>query len=238
MADHTSKEFDAAIARARDLSALLAARVERQLADALEVLASGSAALVDQILRHEAEVNRLERALDELVGQIIALRHPAARDLRLVVALLGATTDLERVGDESKKIALCAREVLPAGRAILARLMELLAMAGTARAMLGDACAALAALDPRAASAIVRRDLEVNESFRTVLARLAAFMVEDPRTISICLDLLFLAKSLERIGDHAKNVAEHVVYAVVGTDVRHASAEEIDDSLAAAVTKR
>ena len=236
MADHTSKEFDAAIARARDLAELLAARVERQLDDALEVVRSGSATLVEQILRHETEVNALERAIDQFAGQVIALRHPAARDLRLLMALLSATTDLERVGDESKKIALCARSILPGGGPLLSRVVELRTMAAAARGMLRDACAALARLDPRAAAALVRRDLEVNESLRAVLARLARLMVEDPRTISACLDILFLAKSLERIGDHAKNVAEHVVYAVVGTDVRHATAEEIEDLLASITT--
>jgi phosphate transport system protein len=236
MADHTSKEFDAAIARARDLAELLAARVERQLDDALEALRSGSTILVDQILRHETEVNGLERAIDQLAGQVIALRHPAARDLRLLVALLGATTDLERVGDEAKKIALSARSILPAGRAVLVRVTELRSIAVAARGMLGEACAALTSLDPRAAGGLVRRDLLVNESFRAVLARLAGIMVEDPRTISVCLDILFIAKSLERIGDHAKNLAEHVVYAVVGVDVRHASADRIEELVGSITT--
>jgi phosphate transport system protein len=236
MADHTSKEFDAAIARARDLAELLAVRVERQLDDALEALRSGSAVLVDQILRHETEVNGLERAIDQFAGQVIALRHPAARDLRLLVTLLGATTDLERVGDEAKKIALSARGILPVGRAMLARVTELHSMAVAARGMLGEACAALTSLDPRAAGDLVRRDLAVNESFRAVLARLAGIMVEDPRTISVCLEILFIAKSLERVGDHAKNLAEHVVYAVVGVDVRHASADEIEELVGSVTT--
>jgi len=228
MTDHTSKDFDHALARARELVGLMAARVERQLADAIETLQTGSPALIAQILRHEVEVNTLERGIDEFSGQIIARRHPAARDLRLVMSLLGATTDLERVGDEAKKIALYARSIFAAGRHVLPRVLELRPMAELVDDMLRRAARATNALDPNAAAALVRRDLEVNERFRAVLARLAGFMVEDPRSISACLDILFVAKSLERIGDHAKNLGEHVVYAAMGKDVRHATAQEIE----------
>jgi phosphate transport system protein len=231
MPDHTSKDFDQALGRARDLVGRMAGRVERQLADAMESLQTGSPTLIAQILRHEAEINGLERAIDEFSGQIIARRHPAARDLRLVVSLLGATTDLERVGDEAKKIALYARSIAVSGRSLLSRVVELRPMTALVRDMLHQATHALEALDPNAAAALVRRDLEVNETFRAVLARLAGFMVEDPRAISACLDILFVAKSLERIGDHAKNIGEHVVYATMGKDVRHASAQEIEQAL-------
>jgi phosphate transport system protein len=230
-ADHTSKDFDQSLQRARELVGVMAARVERQLADAIEALHSGSAALIAQILRHEAEVNGLERAIDEFGGQIIARRHPAARDLRLVMALLGATTDLERVGDEAKKMALYARSIHSAPRPLLPKIAELQPMAALVYEMLRQATQALERLDPKAAAALVRRDLEVNERFRAVLAKLARFMVEDARVISVGLDILFAAKSLERIGDHAKNIAEHAVYAAMGKDVRHASAEEIEDLL-------
>jgi phosphate transport system protein len=231
MSGHTSKDFDQALGRARDLVGRMAARVARQLADAMESLQTGSPTLIARILRHEAEINALERAIDEFSGQIIARRHPAARDLRLVVSLLGATTDLERVGDEAKKIALYARSISAAGQPVLLRVVELRPMAALVRDMLRQASEALEALDPNAAAALVRRDLEVNETFRVVLARLAGFMVDDPRAISLCLDILFVAKSLERIGDHAKNIGEHVVYATMGKDVRHASAQEIEQAL-------
>jgi phosphate transport system protein len=211
----------------------MAARVERQLADALEALQTGSPGLIAQILRHEAEVNALERAIDEFAGQIIARRAPAARDLRLVMALLGVTTDLERVGDEAKKIALFARSIFAAGRGVLPRVAELRPMGARVREMLHQATRALDGLDPAPAAGLLRGDLEVNQAFRAVLVRLAGFMVEDPRAISACLDILFVAKSLERIGDHAKNLGEHVVYARTGTDVRHASIEQIEGLLRA-----
>jgi phosphate transport system protein len=206
----------------------MAVRVERQLADAIESLRSGSPTLIAEILRHETEINDLERAIDEFSGQIIARRHPAARDLRLVVSLLGITTDLERVGDEAKKIALYARSISASGRSVLPRVVELRPMTALVRDMLQQANQAVEALDSNAAAALVRRDLDVNESFRAVLARLAGFMVEDPRAISACLDIIFVAKSLERIGDHAKNIGEHVVYAAMGKDVRHASVHELE----------
>ena len=226
--DHTSKDFDQALERAWQLVEQMGARVERQLTDALEALHSGSPSLIAQILRHEAEVNGLERAIDEYGGQIIARRHPAARDLRLVMALLGATTDLERVGDEAKKIALYARSLHASGWTLLPRVHELRPMMALVREMLRQAVQALERLDPQAAAPLVRRDLEVNQSFCDVLAQLARFMVEDPRAISACLDVLFVAKSLERIGDHAKNIGEHAVYAAMGADVRHATVHELE----------
>src|SRR5687767_219004 len=216
MTDHTSKDFDHAIERARGLLALMGTRVERQVADAIEVLRSGAPALIDQILRHEIEVNRLERQIDEYAGQIVARRQPAARDLRLVMALLGATTDLERMGDEAKKIALYTRSIYASGRLLLPRVAELRLLAGTVLEMVRQALLAMEALDPRAAAQLVRRDAEANESFRAVLNQLMEFMVEDARAISTCLDILFVAKCLERIGDHAKNVGEHALYAAMG----------------------
>jgi phosphate transport system protein len=231
MTDHTSKDFDEAIERARGMVAQMGARVERQLAGATRCLETGSAALIDQILRREAEVNALERAIDELAGQIIARRQPAARDLRLLMALQTVTTDLERVGDEAKKIALCARSLFASGWPGLARVRELRPMALLAHDMLRQALQAIERLDPHAAAVLVRRDVEVNAGFASVLRQLVGLMVEDPRTISACLDILFVAKSLERIGDHAKNVAEHAVYAAMGEDVRHATAQEIDELL-------
>ena len=189
----------------------MAARVERQLADAIESLQSGSPALIAQILRHEAEVNGLERAIDEITGQIIARRQPAARDLRLVMSLLGATTDLERVGDESKKIALYARSIFSAGRSVLPRVAG---AAGRWRTWCTTCCARRRARwkrsIPRRGRAGAPRPRGERRASARCSRRLAGFMVEDPRSISACLDILFVAKSLERIGDHAKNLGEHV----------------------------
>jgi len=226
MNSHTSKEYDELMARAHRLVVQMAERVRRQADDAVESLASGSPVLIDQILRHEAVVNALERQIDELAGQIIARRQPAAGDLRYVLALVNLTTDLERVGDEAKKIALQARKIHSDGKPAQPRMLEVRRMAAIVLDMLRAAVAALEQLDPRSAVALARRDEESDLVFQGVLRQLISFMIEDPRTITACLDMLFVAKSLERIGDHAVNVSEHVVYAATGRDVRHASAEE------------
>jgi phosphate transport system protein len=230
---HTSTEFDDLMARAHQLVVQMGERVKRQVDDAVESLASGSPSLINQILRHEAVVNSLEREIDELAGQIIARRQPTAGDLRFVLAVANITTDLERVGDEAKKIALQARKIFSDGKP-QPRTSEVGRMATIVQDMLRDAVAALETLDPRDAVALARRDEESDLVFQGVLRQLISFMIEDPRTITACLDFLFVAKSLERIGDHARNVSEHVVYASIGKDVRHATPEEIERELRAA----
>jgi phosphate transport system protein len=225
---HTSREFDQQLGQARDLVLEMGARVERQVDDALRCLVSGSGALADQVLRHEAVVNALERSIDELVGQIIARRQPAASDLRLLTALIKTTTDLERIGDEAKKIALWSRRIGAGSRPLLPRYVEIRHMAGVALEMLRSAMVSLEKLDLEHTAQIVRMDDEVDDAFRAVLRQLITFMIEDPRTISGCLDIVFVAKALERVGDHAKNISEYVVYAVKGKDVRHTSVEEIE----------
>ena len=226
MNSHTSKEFDELMARAHRLVVQMGVRVQRQLDDAVESLASGSSSLINQILAHEVVINSLERSIDELAGQIIARRQPAASDLRYVLTLVNLTTDLERIGDEAKKIALQARRIFADGGRAQPRTAEVRRMATIVQDMLRAAIGALDRLEPRAAIALAKRDAESDLAFQAVLRQLISFMIEDPRTITACLDFLFVAKSLERIGDHAVNVSEHVVYAVTGRDVRHASLEE------------
>ncbi|MGA7985954.1 MAG: phosphate signaling complex protein PhoU [Burkholderiales bacterium] len=231
---HTSREFDQQLDQARDLVLEMGARVDRQVVDALQCLASGSGALADQVLRHETVVNSLERSIDELVGQIIARRQPAAADLRLLTALIKTTTDLERIGDEAKKIALWSRKIGAGSRPLLPRYVEIRHMASVALEMLRAALVSLDKLDLERTAQIVRMDDEVDDAFRAVLRQLITYMIEDPRTISGCLDIVFIAKALERVGDHAKNISEYVVYAVKGKDVRHISVEEIEREVGSA----
>ena len=226
MNSHTSKEYDELMARAHRQVVQMGEHVRRQVDDAVQSLVSGSPELINQILRHEAVVNSLERSIDELAGQIIARRQPTAGDLRFVLAVVNMTTDLERIGDEAKKIALQARSVFSSGRPAQPSTAEIRRMAAIVQDMLRSAIAALETLEPRAAIALARRDEESDLVFQGVLRQLISFMIEDPRTITTCLDFLFVAKSLERIGDHAVNVSEHVMYAATGRDVRHATAEE------------
>jgi phosphate transport system protein len=215
---HTSSEFDEMLDRAQLLLVQMSARVERQVEDAITCLASGSTLLIDQVMRHEAVINELERAVDALAGQIIARRKPAAGDLRLVLAFIKTTTDLERIGDEAKKIALRARSIADDRWPTRPRHLGVTRMASLALELVRQATGALENLDlSRMADAAA-----LDAALRGVLRELISYMIEDPRTISSCLDMLFVAKSFERIGDHATNVFEHVVYAVNGDDLRHA----------------
>src|ERR1700704_939221 len=207
MNSHTSTEFDELMARAHQLVVQMGERVKRQVEDAVESLVSGSPALINQILRHEAVVNALEREI-------------------VVLAVVNPPTDLDPVGDEAKKIALQARKISADGKLAQPRTLEVRRMAGIVQDMLRSAIGALETLEPRAAITLARRDEELDLIFQGVLRQLISFMIEEPRTITACLDFLFVAKSLERIGDHAVNVSEHIMYAATGRDVRHASAEE------------
>jgi phosphate transport system protein len=233
-APHTSKEFDELLRHAHGLVLEMGERAGRQLSDAVECLASGSRLLIDQVLRHEAVVNELERSIDALIAQIIARRQPAAGDLRLLTALVKTTTDLERIGDEAKKIALQARKIFSDGRPLLPRYVDIRRMSVVVHEMLRRAMAELESLDVQDTAAVVRRDQEVDRAFSATLRQLISFMIEDPRTISSCLDILFVAKSLERVGDHAKNISEYVVYAVKGKDVRHVTPQQIEKEIGAA----
>jgi phosphate transport system protein len=228
---HTSKGFEQQLAQAHALVLQLGARVERQTLDAIECLSSGSAALIDQVLRHELVINSLERSIDELASQVIARRQPAAGDLRLLTAVMKATTDLERVGDEAKKITLQARKAYAEGGLRMPRKGEVRRMAQLALGMLRHALDAFERWDLEGTADVVRRDADVNDAFRGILRQVIKTMIDDPRTITAGLDLLVVAKALERIGDHAKNIAGHAIYAVKGADVRHATAAEIEQEL-------
>jgi phosphate transport system protein len=228
---HTSTGYEQQLEQAHALVLQMGARVERQVVDAIECLASGSIALIDQVLRHEAVINALERSIDGEASHIIARRQPAASDLRLLTALLKVTTDLERVGDEAKKIALQARTARGEGGARLPRQTEVRRMSLVVAGMLRRALDAFERLDLTGTAEVMRRDADVNDAYRAILRQLITYMIEDPRTISASLDLLFVAKALERIGDHAKNIAEQAIYAVKGADVRHATIAEIEQEL-------
>lgn len=201
----------------------LGARVECQIVYAIESLGSGSEALISQILWHEQVINALEIEIDALVGQIIARQQPAARDLRLLMAIIKTTTNLERIGDEAKKIALRARHIFLAGQNVLSRYTQIRHLARMVLSMLHASLLAFENKQVEGANGVADLDRDVDEVFRNALRERISFMIDDPRTISVSLDIVFVAKSLERIGDHAKNIAEQVIYAIDGRDIRHAS---------------
>ena len=220
MPEHISKQFDAELEAVRSRVLQMGGLVEEQIVKAVDGLASGDLAALDRVIEDDHRVNAMEVGLDESCSQIIARRQPAASDLRLVMAIIKTITDLERIGDEAEKIARMAKLIHEAERAHLPRL-ELKHVASLALAMLRKALDAFARLDVESALQVVKQDRGVDDEFRSILRQLITFMMEDPRTISRCLETLFMAKAIERIGDHAKNMAEYVVYMVEGRDVRH-----------------
>ena len=224
MPEHISKQFDAELEAVRSRVLQMGGMVEEQIVRAVDALASGDIAVLDSVIEDDHRVNAMEVGLDESCSQIIARRQPAASDLRLIMAIIKTITDLERIGDEAEKIARMAKLIHGAERGQLPRL-EMKHVANLALSMLRNALDAFARLDVNAALQVVKQDRGVDDEFRSILRQLITFMMEDPRTITCSLEILFVAKAIERIGDHAKNMAEYVVYMVDGRDVRHTREE-------------
>ena len=229
MSDHTSSQFDAEMEAIRSGVLAMGGLVEQQMLRAIRLLQDedAEAGLLEAVRAGEQQINQYQVQLDQQCAQIIARRQPAAVDLRMVLTVTKVVNDLERIGDEAKKIA--KKSALAHGIARLAhvRRYEVARVAASALEMLRHALNAFARLDVEAAASIVDEDETIDAGFAAILRQLVSYMMEDPRTISGALDLVFVAKSIERVGDHAKNVAEAVVQVVKGKDVRHASAEQI-----------
>jgi phosphate transport system protein len=226
--EHTSKQFDAELEAVRARVLQMGGMVESQIQLAIEALVSGDVALMNRVIGEDHRINALEVEIDESCNHIIARRQPAAGDLRMVMTVIKTITDLERIGDEAEKIARMAKLLSQKERLILPRYHEIKHAAELALDMLRKSLDAFARLDLSTAAQVVRQDEQVDEEFRTIMRYLITFMMEDPRTISTALEILFVAKAIERIGDHSKNMSEYVVYMVKGRDVRHVTVEEIE----------
>ncbi|MDP2195301.1 MAG: phosphate signaling complex protein PhoU [Rhodocyclaceae bacterium] len=220
MTEHTLKQFDTELQQLRGKVLRLGGVVERQITQAMAALANADLALCEQVIGTDHEVNRLEVEIDEDCVHIIAKRQPAARDLRMIMTVIKTITDLERIGDEAKKIAKKTRAMYSSDLTYVPRI-ELRHSADIVVAMLRQSLDAFARDDCSVAAEVARRDKEVNAEFKAATRQLITYMMEDPRTITRALELLFIAKSIERIGDHAKNISEYVVYMEKGRDVRH-----------------
>ena len=226
--EHTSKQFDAELESVRGRVLQMGGLVEEQIAKAVEALTSGDVALASQVIADDHRVNAMEVSIDENCNHIIARRQPTAGDLRMIMMIVKTITDLERIGDEAEKIARMSKLLYETDRLTTPRFTDITRMSGLALGMLHKALDAFARLEVSTAVDVAREDLQVDEEFRSILRHLITFMMEDPRTISLSLEILFVAKALERIGDHAKNMGEYVVYMVKGKDVRHTSVEEME----------
>jgi len=228
MSEHTYKQFDAEMEAIRTNVLAMGGLVEQQLDRAMAALGDvEDAGLVDAVAADEQQVNQMQMAIDQLCMQVIARRQPAAIDLRMILTVSKIVNDLERIGDEVKKIAFKAAQARGGDDLARVRNYDVARAAGDAREMLRMALDAFARLDTATAAEIVNRDAEIDAAFRAIMRQLISYMMEDPRTISPALEIVFIAKSVERIGDHAKNIAESVVQVVKGKDVRHATAEQI-----------
>ena len=226
--EHTFKQYDAELEAVRAKVLEMGGLVELQIVQALEALVKLDTNLAKEVMANDKRVNTLEIEIDEDCSHIIARRQPAAGDLRMVMMMVKTITDLERIGDEATKIARTAQKIYDEDRMYKPRFNEIKSMVALVRDMLRTALDGFARLDVSKTVEVAKQDELVDEQFRAAMRQLITFMLEDPRTISMSLEVLFVAKAIERIGDHAKNIAEYVVYMVKGIDVRHSSLEDIE----------
>ncbi len=229
---HLSTQFDTELnalsARVMELGGL----VESQIRQAVYSLAHFNEDVAQQVIATEARVNSMEVEIDRDLSSVIARRQPTARDLRLLMAISKTTANLERVGDEAERIARMVRSIVGKSGAIRSLpASELSIAADLASGQLRKALDAFARLDCPAAVTILKEDDLLDREFDGFVRKLITYMMEDPRTISSSLDLLFVAKAIERIGDHAKNIAEFIIYVVKGADVRHSPIAEIESAI-------
>ncbi|MGQ0650881.1 MAG: phosphate signaling complex protein PhoU [Betaproteobacteria bacterium] len=221
VSEHTNKQYDLDLDSIRSRVLQMGGLVESQIRRALDGLASGDRALLDDVIAADHRVNEMEVALDGDCSQVIVRRQPAANDLRMILAITKTVTDLERIGDEAQKIARMGKSIHERGALPVPPTVNVRYAAERAISMLRRALDAFARLDCDTAEGVIRDDASIDSEFRAILRQLITYMMEDPRTISTALETVWIAKAIERIGDHAKNIAEYVIYIVKGTDVRH-----------------
>jgi phosphate transport system protein len=228
MEKHISSQFDAELTSASTRVLELGGLVESQTRHAVYALAQFNMELANQVIATEKEVNALEVSIDAELASIIARRQPTAIDLRLLMAISKITGNLERAGDEADRIARMVKKILEQGSPRNLPSSELRVASDLASNLLRKSLDAFARMDVGMALTILKEDDLIDAEFNGFIRKLVTYMMEDPRTISAGLDLLFVAKAIERIGDHAKNIAEFVIYVVKGADVRHTALTDIE----------
>jgi phosphate transport system protein len=227
---HLSTQFDAELSGISTRVLEMGGLVEAQVGQAVYALSNFSLETAAQVLLAEERVNAMEVEIDSDLWLIIARRQPTARDLRLLVAISKAIANLERAGDEAARIARTVQRLVNAGVSSRLRLPlgDLGYESSLAVAQLRKALDAFARLDAQKALEVLKSDDQIDQEFEGLIRKLITYMMEDPRTISASIDLVFVAKAIERVGDHAKNLAEAVIYVVKGTDVRHNTLDTVE----------
>ena len=227
---HLSTQFDAELSGISTRVLEMGGTVESQVARAVYALTNFNSEVASEVLATEEKVNAMEVEIDRDLSHIIARRQPTARDLRLLIAISKTIANLERVGDEAARVARTVQRLINAGVSSRLRLpvKDLAYESELAIAQLRKALDAFARLDVEKAIEVLRQDDQIDQEFEGLMRKLITFMMEDPRTISSSIDLVFVAKAIERVGDHAKNLAEQIIYIVKGTDVRHNPLETIE----------
>jgi phosphate transport system protein len=230
---HLSTQFDAELSGISSRVLEMGGLVESQVVQALFALTQFNIEIAGQVLIEEARVNQMEVEIDRDLSAIIARRQPTARDLRLLIAISKAIANLERVGDEAARIARTVQRLINTGVSSRLRLpvADLGFEAELAIAQLRKSLDAFARLDTARALEVLKQDDQIDQEFDGLLRKLITYMMEDPRTISSSIDLIFVAKAIERVGDHAKNLAEAIIYVVKGTDVRHTPMEDVENAV-------
>ncbi len=228
---HLSTQFDSDLNAVSSRLMEMGGLVESQMRGAIEALTTFSADASDRVILAEQRVNAMEVQIDHDLVSIIGRRQPTARDLRLLMAIARVTANLERIGDEAQKIARMVKSIIASGAMRALPSSELRVALDLASGLLRKSLDGFARLDTSTAIDILKEDDAIDREFNGFIRKLVTYMMEDPRTISPSLDLLFVAKALERVGDHAKNIAESIIYIVEGTDVRHTSIDEIESAL-------
>lgn len=218
---HLSSQFDEELGRLRTHVLQMGGMVETQVSLAIEAYSSGEVASVKSIVEADRKINDLEKAIDDDCAHVIAKRQPTASDLRLVLGISKIVTDLERAGDEAKKIAKGVRRIYEAGHLPAQYGIGIRHLAEAALSLVRQALDAFARLDVPLAQSVIKADSDVDTEFKSIIRQLITHMMEDPRTITTSIEIISIARAIERIGDHAKNVAEQVVFVVEGRDIRH-----------------
>jgi phosphate transport system protein len=230
MYTHIYQQYNAELEDIRSKVLEMGGLVEQQIDQAITALVNGDVNLGEAVVMDDTKVNNLEVTIDEECSQIIARRQPAASDLRLVVAVIKTITDLERIGDEAEKIARMAVR-LAAEERPKNNYAEIQGLGNSVRQMLHDTLDAFARVDIEAAVRIAREDRKIDQKYEGVIRQMITFMMEDPRTISRSLNVIWAARALERIGDHSRNICEYIIFLVKGKDVRHTSLEQVEKEI-------